>query len=444
MMHRLIRALWGDFSREEFKKFGLLSLGFFILIGSFWPLKIIKDVIFINMVGSAHQPTAKILSLIIFFPLVLIFSRLVDYFSKERLIYFFVALFGGIGLLFAYLFSDPVIGVANMSQGTGRILGWAFYLFAESYISIMVSLYWAFINDVTTPESAKKGYGFLIFGSQLGAVVFISVGNFLSRDASLYATRIPIIAFMSVIAFFFLAVVVFILTRVVKKEEMIGYSGGSSVEKESVGFWDGLKVLLKFPYVSGIFGMVFLHEVATALMHYQMLRTVEFTYIANGGQGLVSRFMFDFTLVMQGISCLFALFGTSYFQRKLGVRGCLIAYPLLLGIGIVLFLFNPTLIFITGVIVIAKGINYVLNQPAKEMLYIPTTRAIKYKAKAWIDMFGLRSAKMSGALVNKTIGIASRVAGGFSLVIVVFWLILARSIGHKYNKVVEKGDRIGL
>lgn len=46
MGYRLIRALWGDLSKEELKKFGLLALGFFFLIGSFWPLKILKDGIF--------------------------------------------------------------------------------------------------------------------------------------------------------------------------------------------------------------------------------------------------------------------------------------------------------------------------------------------------------------------------------------------------------------
>lgn len=443
MGQRLIRALWGDLNKEELKKFGLLALGFFLLIGSYWPLKIIKDVVFINMIGSKFQPYAKILSLVLFFPLVLFYSRLVDYFSKEKLIYFFVLLYGSLGFLFVYFFYHPTIGVANPTQDSSRLLGWLFFLFIESYISIMVSLYWAFINDVTTPESAKKGYGLLIFGSQLGAVVFISIGNYLSRDVSLYAQRVPFIALMSVLTFFLIALVVFLLTHVVSHEELRGYQGkDEGVEKKgSVGFFEGFRVLMTFPYVGGIFGLVFFHEVISALMHYRMLRLIEVTYVLN--YGLVNKFMFDFTLIMQGISCLFALFGTSYFQRKIGVRGCLVTYPVLLGVGIIFYLIHPTLFFIAGVMIIAKGINYVLNQPAKEILYIPTTRAIKYKSKAWIDMFGLRSAKMTGSVVNTSIGLASRLTGGISLVLVVLWIGLSRVIGRKYHKVVTRGDRIG-
>jgi len=443
MVSRLIRILWGDLSGEEIKKFGLLSAGFFILIGSFWPLKILKDVIFINTVGSMNQPIAKILSLVLFFPLVLFFSKLVDYFDKERLIYFMVLLYGSIGFVFVYLFYHPTVGLANLEQSPYRILGWAFYLFVESYISFMVSLYWAFINDITAPESAKKGYGLLIFGSQLGAVIFILVGNFLSRDTSLYATRAPLIALLSVSAFFFLPIVVFILMRTVKREELCGYQSRHKYDekKKSVGFWEGLKVLTRCPYVGGIFGLVAFHEVVTALMYFQMLRAVELTYLPN--RGLVQKFFFDFTLIMQSISCLFALFGTSYFQRRFGVRGCLIMFPMLLGVGIAIYLFNPILLTITIVMVIAKGINYVLYQPAKEMLYIPTTRAIKYKSKAWIDMFGMRSAKVGGALINRLIGVASNVTGGIAIGLVFLWITLARSIGKRYRKIIESGDRVG-
>ena len=443
MGNKLIRALWGDLSNEELKKFSLLALGFFFLIGSFWPLKILKDVVFINTVGSIFQPDAKIMSLFVFFPLVLIYSKLVDYFSKEKLLYLLVAASTVIGLVFVYFFYHPTIGLSNTSQGQHRLIGWLFYLFVESYISLMVSLYWAFISDITTPESAKKGYGMLIFGSQLGGVIFTVLGSFLAYDTSLYATRAPIIALISILVFLLVAVVVFFLTRIIAREELVGYVETKKIEesKESVGFFDGLKILIGCPYVGGIFGMVFFHEVVSALMHYQMLRTVELTFLSN--QGLVNKFMFNYAFGMQTISCLFALFGTSYFQRKIGVRGCLIAYPLLLGSGVVLYLFNPTLGFITGVMVIAKGINYALNQPAKEMLYIPTTRAVKYKAKAWVDMFGLRAAKMGGSVVNKSIGVAVRATGGISIVLVVLWVLAARSVGTRYKDVIAKGERIG-
>lgn len=442
MGNKIVKALWGDIKGEELKKFVFLSIGFFFIIGSYWPLKILKDVIFINTVGSIYQPDAKFLSLILFFPLVLLYSKLIDHFSKESMVYLLVGIYGIIGFLFVYYFYHPTIGLSNTDQGPYRLIGWGFYLFVESYISLMVSLFWAFIHDITTPKSAKKAYGMLIFATQFGAVVFTLLGSYLSQDVSLYAMRAPLIALISISMFFVVAFVVFLLKHVVSPEEFKGYQGQKEEKgKEAVGFWDGLKVLIGCPYVGGIFGLVFLHEIVSAIMYYQMIRAVELTYLPN--HGLVNKFFFDFTLGMQIIACLFALFGTSFFYRKFGTISCLIAYPVILGIGICAYIANPTLSFIVGVMIIAKGINYVLNQPAKEMLYIPTTKAIKYKSKAWIDMFGMRSAKMTGSFINKGMGSFVRLTSGFSILFIVIWVFLTRAVGTRYRKVLSKGGRIG-
>lgn len=455
MPQRIIRAFWGDMRGEELKKFLLLSLGFFFLLGSYAPLKVLKNIVFINTVGSLYQPDVKSLSLLLFFPLVLLYSKLVDYFSKEKLLYLVVGTYAIIGFILVYFLYHPTIGLANTTQSKYRILGWVFYVFVESYISLILSLYWAFIHDVTTPESARKGYGLLIFGCQSGSLAFIVLGKYLTRDVHLYATQTPFVALISVMMFFVVAIVVFALTHWVNKKELMGYqdkheayvvSEDGEAEK-SVGFLEGLKVLIGCPYVGGIFGMVFFHEVISTLMDYQMLRTVELTYNPGDGsiinQGMVGQFNFDFGLIMQGVSCVFALFGTAYFQRKIGVGGCLIAYPLVLGVSICAYMLNPTLGVITGVMVVAKGINYVLNQPAKEMLYIPTTKAVKYKSKAWIDMFGMRSAKFAGAQVNKVVGLAARFSGFASIGIIAIWVVLAKYIGARYQDVITHGKRIG-
>jgi AAA family ATP:ADP antiporter len=37
-----------------------------------------------------------------------------------------------------------------------------------------------------------------------------------------------------------------------------------------------------------------------------------------------------------------------------------------------------------------KALSYSLNNPCKEMLYNPTSTAVKFKSKSWIDIFGQR------------------------------------------------------
>ena len=46
---------------------------------------------------------------------------------------------------------------------------------------------------------------------------------------------------------------------------------------------------------------------------------------------------------------------------------------------------------------VMKALSYALNNPCKEIMYIPTSKDVKFKAKSAIDMFGGRSAKAVGA-----------------------------------------------
>ena len=62
MLGKFVRALYGDISGDELKKFSLLSLTFFFIIGGYWLLRPLKDSIFFSSVGGAYQPKAKMFS----------------------------------------------------------------------------------------------------------------------------------------------------------------------------------------------------------------------------------------------------------------------------------------------------------------------------------------------------------------------------------------------
>jgi len=437
ILNRFVKLLWGDLQGKELLKFCLLALGFFFLIGSYWPLKTLKDSVFVNIVGPNYLPWAKILSLTLFFPIVLLYSKLVDCWSKEKLIYSVIFFYGALGFFFVYLLGHPVIGVSNTVTDPSRLLGWTFYVFVESFISLMVSLYWSFINDITTPESAKKGYGMIAFGTQLGGLLFTLLGNYLSYDATQYASSVPVIALISVLMFFMIALIVFIVEHVTPREDLESYEHlveTQSQPKESVGFWDGLQVILTRPYVSGIFVIIFFQEFVTTLLGFQMSLIAKATY---SDPGMINKFFFNFALGVQAIACLFALLGTSYFQRRFGIRFCLIMFPLLLGGVIFGYLLHPTLSTIAYVMLIAKSLNYALNQPAKEVLYIPTTKNIKFKSKAWIDMFGMRFGKASGSAVNWLVGGVVASVGGIAISCILLWVVVSNFMGKAFKQVVD-------
>ena len=64
-----LKAWFGDFHKEELKKFLKLGAIFALVIGVYWTLRPLKDSIFSSIVGVTYQPMAKWVSLIVLFPL---------------------------------------------------------------------------------------------------------------------------------------------------------------------------------------------------------------------------------------------------------------------------------------------------------------------------------------------------------------------------------------
>ena len=439
-MKRIASFLWGNLSTGELVKFMLLALGAFFMIGSYYPLASLKKSIFLDMVGGKHLYLAKQVSLVANLVLVLLYNRLVDFFSKQRLIYAFLLFYASLGCLFVFLLSHPTIGMANKLASFDRYLGWAFFVFAETYLTVMVALYWSFINDVTTSESAKKGYGIIVTGSQCGGFTAAFMGKILISDTRLYDTRVPLIVCISVVMFLLMGVCVWLVNTIVPKSDMQGEQGKEPEKKPTAGFFEGVLVLLRTPYVAGIFGIMFFQEIISSLMDIYMTRMAEVEFVERAVR---SNFFFSYNLALQFIAVTFALLGTSALHRYLGTRWSLIAFPSLLMAVLSIFFVWRHLYAVALFMIAIKAFHYAFNMPVKETLYIPTTKDVKYKAKSWIDMFGLRFSKSIGSFLGGVVEMHPYVIGIFSVIGLGAWITTAGVVGTVNEKALKRDKIIG-
>jgi AAA family ATP:ADP antiporter len=105
-----------------------------------------------------------------------------------------------------------------------------------------------------------------------------------------------------------------------------------------------------------------------------------------------------------------------------------------------------------GVMLLVKAMSYAVNNPVKEMMYIPTSKDAKFKTKSFIDMFGSRSAKMSGAQIggwlnvpgNPIMSINNLLLYGtiISLGVIGVWLLAAIFVGTQNQKLIENKEII--
>merc|ERR1719198_2596763 len=99
-------------------------------------------------------------------------------------------------------------------------------------------------------------------------------------------------------------------------------------------------------------------------------------------------FMGVFGQCTNGLSFFFSLVGTSFVIRRFGLKTTIMLFPTLCFIAMVLVYMIPTLPMVFVMMLVLKALRTALNNPCKELLYQPTSDAVKFKAKSWIDMFG--------------------------------------------------------
>lgn len=163
--------MYGEISVDELKKYSMLGLIFLFIIGSYWLLRPLKDAVFFSVVGGkAYQPYAKMLSLVVVVLMVVVYSKLVDLFSRERLFYIIMAFFSLSFFALTALLAHPTIGLANKEPSPWRFIGWYSYFLVECYGSITVSMFWSFVASCTQSSSAARGYSIIIGGAQFGSI----------------------------------------------------------------------------------------------------------------------------------------------------------------------------------------------------------------------------------------------------------------------------------
>jgi AAA family ATP:ADP antiporter len=161
----------------------------------------------------------------------------------------------------------------------------------------------------------------------------------------------------------------------------------------------------------------------------------------------IASFMGLFGVATNSLSFIFSLLGTSAIIRKLGLRLTLLLFPSLCLIVIIIVRYRPTLYVVFLAMILLKANSYALNNPTKEILYQPTSGAVRYKAKSWIDIFGARGSKALGSVVTNAFSDSAEnlVANGslVGMAVSCFLIWNARFMGKCFEEYTASGYIVG-
>lgn len=442
-------------------KFIFLTVAFFCVIGAYTVAKELKNSVISYTVGADYVPWVRMGVMFALIPVLFLYSELVDKVRRFQVLCICSGIIAIVGLIFAYLLGNPDFGMLNTDESPYRAFGWFFYLFVESYSPFVVSVFWAFANSISSPEGAQKNYGFMVSGSKLGGMVtaalawwWVTTHPIVKGDRLADVFNHQILLVSASLMLLMVPIVIIIMMKKIPGKYLHGYEAVYQVEKQrkkqgesQTGIFAGLAMLIKYPYVLGIFGMSFFYEMVSTVLSYlsvKMARNIG----SSASESLT--YLLEIVFLTHCVGFIISVFGTGVLFRKLGTKRCLLLIPVSTAFLLAYYMLNVTSASALLIaLVVLRAINYAFSYPLRESLYIPTIKEIKFKSKSWIDVFGSKFAKTSGSFFNiiaSRFGQAAYLAthSAFFAGIVGLWGLTAFLLGQRFERAVAKQEVIGV
>lgn len=422
-------------------------LYFFLIITIFWILKPLKKTLFVkgyygehtldmfgmSMGGPEAEQIAKVANMLVAFVAATVFTFLSRSLERQRLAYVFIG--------FCMVCLAGFIPVLGDNTAVGA---WSFYLFGDLFNTIMLAAFFAFLNDSVSPSTAKRLYGPIVLGGvaggMFGSLWVASQIEALSLDQWMYIC----IGLTAVIA-----TCAFVAGRIVDSWRSDGSAKAvpttppapdENAPSKGTAALEGARLVFRSRYLLAIVTIVALYEIVSTILDYQFTATIAHYAGDNFGEHISTVYF-----ITNSFALGFQLFLTGFVMRHFGVRVALLIMPLAIMTNSAAFVALPILWIGSALNTTDNGLNYSVNQSARESLYTPTTREEKYRAKAFIDMFVQRFAKALAVVLN--LGLAAYF-GGFeavrwlsivALALAAVWIVAANYAGRRFQE-LERHD----
>lgn len=470
---------------------------FFFINFNYTILRDTKDALIVTAPGSGAEaiPFLKVwgvLPIAVIF--MIVYSKLSNIFSKQKLFYSTISFFIGYFALFA-LVLYPHRDALHPTVAADRLLeflpsgfsglvalfrNWTyalFYVMSELWGSVAISLlFWGFANDITKVSESKRFYA--LFG--LGANVAMLLSGPAIIHFSNIRTKLPphidawgvtlnyMVAMVFLSGLIIMGIYWWINKNVLTDARFYDPSEMQRVKKEKpkMSLKESFLYLARSKYILCLAILVIGYGIAINLVEVTWKGQLKLQYPNPNDY---QTFMGYFSTITGTVTILMMLFVGGNVIRRFGWKtGALITPVVLLITGVGFFSFvifrdyltsfiamlgtTPLMlavIFGTAQNVMSKSSKYSLFDPTKEMAYIPLDQESKVKGKAAIDVVGARLGKSGGSLIQQgliiacgSLGAITPYVAGILFLIIFAWIYSANSLSKQFQKLnTEKEEQ---
>lgn len=424
----------------------LMTLNIFLVLTAYYIIKPVREALILDLEGGNNlKAYAGGATAVLFVVAIPIYGALVDRLQRNRLVVGVTLFF--VGCLTVFYFLGNIEGVRDN-------LGIPFYLWVGVFNMMIIAQFWSFANDIYTPEQGKRLFAMVAIGQSVGAALGGGITS-LFLDPPDWAPIPQLNVFSLLLVSAALLSVTAVLTQVVHLRERSASTGGSDPSPAP-------KDQPAKPKPSGGFALVFGNQYLLLIAVFALL----FTFVNTNGEYMLSTlaseaapakgemidgltrkawfgsFYGGFYSWVNVIGFLLQTFAVSRIVRFGGMRVAFLLLPIIILGGASLIALFPIMAFLRPSKIIENATDYSLNNTVRQMLWLPTTTEMKYKAKQAVDTFFVRMGDVASALlVGASATFLSLSVRSFAIINVVLaalWLGLAQRIIREEARLSEE------
>ena len=416
----------------------LLALNIFLILTAYYIIKPVREALILADAGPEVKSYAAAGQVILLAFAVPLYARLTGRFERRRLI------------TVVTLFFMACLVVFYALTLTAAPIGVVFYLWVGVFNLMVPAQFWAFANDVYTPEEGSRLFVIVAFGASMGAVAGSQAAGMLLEVVGLAQLLLVSCALLACNI---------VLTGVVDAREGRRRADETAAlradparemapqpETGALGKTSGFQLVMRSRYLLMIAFLILIANWVNTNGEYILGKLVSGAAaeaVAADASGQldagtwIGKFYSDFFLYVNLLGVVLQLFLVSRILKHLGVRVALLILPLIALGGNALVVALPILGYLRWTKTAENATDYSLQNTVRNVLFLPLTREEKYNAKQAIDTFFQRVGDLlSAALVLVGTTVVSLGVQGFAAVnvaLIVVWLALAVAIGREYR-----------
>ena len=412
----------------EVKSVLLMTLVMFLILAAYYMLKTAREVFILSEGGAEVKSYSSAGQAVLLLFLVPAYGAFASHVNRVQLVQWVTLFF--VSHLAVFLFA----------LGAGAHIGIAYFLWVGIFNLMVIAQFWAFANDLFTPEQGKRLFPLIGVGASLGAWVgSVRAGQLMEA----FGPRRLIVGAAA------LLVVCVLLARIVNRAAARPVKAADRGQApadadDKIGGQSGFGMIFADRYLMLIAAMTVLLNVVNTTGEYLFGRyVVDAAAAAHPGDvalreqfigAAYSRLFSTVNLV----GFLLQMFVVSRVFKWLGVGRSLYVHPIVALGGYLMMLRAPSITSMGWLKVADNSLDYSLGNTTKQALWLPTSRAAKYKAKQAVDSFFVRIGDVIQAalvFVGERLAFAVPAFAAVNAVLVLGWLgvaaLLNREMRHK-------------